>query len=94
MKILTANTKNQNNPMKKIFFIIAVMLSSFATYSAQTEKLDKLFQDFERKGRVTSINIKKPMFKLLNTIDVDDAYIGKIKPILKQEIRVSNQRNT
>lgn len=68
--------------MKKIIFIIAIMLSSFATSSAQTEKLDKLFQDFEKKGRVTSINIKKPMFKLLNTIDVNDAYIGKIKPIL------------
>ncbi|WP_228407022.1 DUF4252 domain-containing protein [Chryseobacterium sp. MYb7] len=70
--------------MKKIFFIIAIMLSSFATYSAQTEKLDKLFQDFEKNGRVTSINIKKPMFKLLNTIDVNDAYIGKIKPILNE----------
>ncbi|WP_318846273.1 DUF4252 domain-containing protein [Chryseobacterium sp. JV558] len=70
--------------MKKIFFLIAIMLSSFATYSAQTEKLDKLFQDFEKNGRVTSINIKKPMFKLLNTIDVDDAYIGKIKPILNE----------
>ncbi|PRA97212.1 hypothetical protein CQ046_21750 [Chryseobacterium sp. MYb7] len=81
---MTANTKNQNNPMKKIFFIIAIMLSSFATYSAQTEKLDKLFQDFEKNGRVTSINIKKPMFKLLNTIDVNDAYIGKIKPILNE----------
>ncbi len=84
MKILTANIKNQNSPMKKIFFIIAIMLSSFATSSAQTEKLDKLFQDFEKNGRVTSINIKKPMFKLLNTIDVDDAYIGKIKPILNE----------
>ncbi|PWN59116.1 DUF4252 domain-containing protein [Chryseobacterium viscerum] len=81
---MTANTKNQINPMKKIFFIIAIMLSSFATYSAQTEKLDKLFQDFEKNGRVTSINIKKPMFKLLNTIDVNDAYIGKIKPILNE----------
>lgn len=70
--------------MKKIFFIIALILSSFATYSAQTEKLDKLFQDFEKNGRVTSINIKKPMFKLLNTIDVNDAYIGKIKPILNE----------
>ncbi|THV62729.1 DUF4252 domain-containing protein [Chryseobacterium candidae] len=81
---MTANTKNQINLMKKIFFIIAIMLSSFATYSAQTEKLDKLFQDFEKNGRVTSINIKKPMFKLLNTIDVNDAYIGKIKPILNE----------
>ncbi|WP_343660033.1 DUF4252 domain-containing protein [Chryseobacterium sp.] len=70
--------------MKKIFFIIAIMLSSFATYSAQTDKLDKLFQDFEKNGGVTSINIKKPMFKLLNTIDVNDAYVGKIKPILNE----------
>ncbi|WP_228455400.1 DUF4252 domain-containing protein [Chryseobacterium sp. Tr-659] len=70
--------------MKKIFFIIAIMLSSFATYSAQTEKLDKLFQEFEKNGGVTSINIKKPMFKLLNTIDVNDAYVGKIKPILNE----------
>ncbi|WP_238594303.1 DUF4252 domain-containing protein [Chryseobacterium indologenes] len=70
--------------MKKIFFIIAIMLSSFATSSAQTDKLNKLFQDFEKNGGVTSINIKKPMFKLLNTIDVNDAYVGKIKPILNE----------
>lgn len=60
------------------------MLSSFATSSAQTDKLNKLFQDFEKNGGVTSINIKKPMFKLLNTIDVNDAYVGKIKPILNE----------
>ncbi|SIS86769.1 protein of unknown function [Chryseobacterium ureilyticum] len=70
--------------MKKIFFIIAMILTSFATYSAQTDKLNKLFQDFEKNGGVTSINIKKPMFKLLNTIDVNDAYVGKIKPILNE----------
>ncbi|AYZ15120.1 DUF4252 domain-containing protein [Chryseobacterium arthrosphaerae] len=81
---MTANTKNQINPMKKIFFIIAIILSGFVTSSAQTDKLNKLFQDFEKNGGVTSINIKKPMFKLLNTIDVNDAYVGKIKPILNE----------
>lgn len=70
--------------MKKIFYIIAFILSSFATMSAQTDKLNKLFQDFEKNGGVTSINIKKPMFKLLNTIDVNDAYVEKIKPILNE----------
>ncbi|HCN51608.1 MAG TPA: hypothetical protein DIT10_21410 [Chryseobacterium sp.] len=70
--------------MKKIFFIIAIILNSLVTYSAQTDKLNKLFQDFEKNGGVTSINIKKPMFKLLNTIDVNDAYVGKIKPILNE----------
>ena len=70
--------------MKKIFFIIAIILSGFATSHAQTDKLNKLFQDFEKNGGVTSINIRKPMFKLLNTIDVNDAYVGKIKPILNE----------
>ncbi|MGH1519604.1 DUF4252 domain-containing protein [Chryseobacterium sp. JK1] len=70
--------------MKKIFFIIAIILNSLVTYSAQTDKLNQLFQDFEKNGGVTSINIKKPMFKLLNTIDVNDAYVGKIKPILNE----------
>jgi len=70
--------------MKKIFFIIITILAGFVTYSAQTEKLNRLFQDFEKNGGVTSINIKKPMFKLLNTIDIDDEYIKKIKPVLNQ----------
>lgn len=70
--------------MKHIFLLIMIFLGSFMTCSAQTEKLDQLFKDFEKNGGVTSIDIKKPMFKLLNNIDVDDEYLGTIKPILRQ----------
>ncbi|MCW3160353.1 DUF4252 domain-containing protein [Chryseobacterium oryctis] len=70
--------------MKNIFCILILVLNSFVPFSAQTEKLNQLFQDFEKNGGVTSINIKKPMFKLLNNIDVNDDYINKIKPILGQ----------
>ncbi len=69
--------------MKKIFFILTIFLTSFANYSAQTEKLDQFFQSFENKGGVTSIDIKKPMFDLLDRIDISDEYIGKIKPIMR-----------
>ncbi|MFL9834841.1 DUF4252 domain-containing protein [Chryseobacterium terrae] len=69
--------------MKKIFFILTVFLTSFANISAQTEKLDKFFQSFENKGGVTSIDIKKPMFDLLDRIEISDEYIGKIKPIMR-----------
>lgn len=70
--------------MKKIFSILIIILTGLVTLSAQTEKLNQLFQDFEKNGGVTSINIKKPMFKLLNTLDVDNEYLAKIRPILSQ----------
>lgn len=70
--------------MKNIFSILLIIISGLVTFSGQTDKLNQLFQDFEKKGGVTSINIKKPMFKLLNTIDVDDEYLKKLKPILNE----------
>ncbi|KPE49572.1 DUF4252 domain-containing protein [Chryseobacterium indologenes] len=70
--------------MKKIVYILTIILSSLVTFPAQTEQLNQLFQNFEKSGGVTSINIKKPMFKLLNTLDINDEYVGKIKPILNE----------
>lgn len=69
--------------MKKIFFILTLFITAFGNYSAQTEKLDKFFDSFENKNGVTSINIKKPMFDLLDRIDISNDYIGKIKPIMR-----------
>lgn len=69
--------------MKKIFLILTIFITTVANYSAQTEKLDQFFQSFENKGGVTSIDIKKPMFDLLDRIDISDEYIGKIKPIMR-----------
>ncbi|WP_312078828.1 DUF4252 domain-containing protein [Chryseobacterium sp.] len=69
--------------MKNIFILIMIFAGSFMTCTAQTEKLDKFFQSFENKSGVTSIDIKKPMFDLLDRIEISDEYIGKIKPIMR-----------
>ncbi|WP_407401891.1 DUF4252 domain-containing protein [Chryseobacterium sp.] len=70
--------------MKYILFLLTIFSTSFVLCSAQTEKLDEFFRNFEKSGKVTSIDIKKPMFSLLKSIDIDDDYIKNIKPILSQ----------
>lgn len=70
--------------MKNIFSILIIIISGLVTFSGQTEKLDQLFQELEKSGGGTSIDIKKPMFKLLNNIDIDDEYMKKIKPVLNE----------
>lgn len=70
--------------MKYILFLITIFSTSFVLCSAQTEKLDQLFQDLEKSGDVTSINIKKPMFRLLKSLDINDDYLGKIRPLMSQ----------
>ncbi len=79
-KVLLTNTETK---MKNIFFSILLFLGCFNIGSAQNEKLDKLFQQFENKNGITSISIKKPMFKILSNLELDDDYLKKIKPILK-----------
>ncbi|KQT19274.1 hypothetical protein ASG31_18010 [Chryseobacterium sp. Leaf404] len=68
--------------MKNIVLFILLFLGSFTTCTAQNEKIDQLFNDMQKNG-VTSIEIKKPMFALLNSIDISDDYLGKIKPIMR-----------
>lgn len=60
-----------------------MLAGSFVTCTAQTEKLDKFFRSFENKSGVTSIDIRKPMFDLLSRIDINDEYLGKIKPVMR-----------
>ncbi|WP_262150833.1 DUF4252 domain-containing protein [Chryseobacterium foetidum] len=68
--------------MKNIVLLIILFLGSFTTCTAQNEKIDQLFNDMQKKG-VTSIEIKKPMFALLNSIDISDDYLGRIKPVIR-----------
>lgn len=70
--------------MNKILTAFFILLTSLGGVNAQNEKLDKLFQEFEKSGGVTSINIKKPMFNLLRSLNLNDEYLGKIKPIMSQ----------
>ena len=76
-------TKNNQLKMKNIFLLILFFVGGFTTCTAQSEKLDQLFKDFEKKGSVTSIEIKKPMFDILEQVDINDEYLGKIKPIMQ-----------
>lgn len=75
-------TKNNQLKMKNIFLLILFFVGSFTTCTAQSEKIDKFFNDLQKQG-VTSIEIKKPMFNLLNSIDINDSYLNTLKPIMQ-----------
>ena len=68
--------------MKNIFLLILFFVGGFTTCTAQSEKIDKFFNDLQKQG-VTSIEIKKPMFNLLNSIDINDSYLNTLKPIMQ-----------
>lgn len=67
--------------MKNIFFIFALFFS-FLNVNAQKEKLDQLFEKYQETDGVTSIKIGKPMFSMLNKLNIDDAEMDQIKPLL------------
>ena len=51
---------------------------------AQTEKLRRYYFENIKKQNVTSIKIAKPMFRLLNNINIDDSDMDKIKPFISK----------
>lgn len=68
--------------MKKIFIILALTFSWFTNVSAQREKLYSLFDKYQETEGVTSIKIAKPMFSMLSKLDIKDAELDNIKPML------------
>lgn len=68
--------------MKKIFIILALTFSWFTNVSAQREKLYSLFDKYQETEGVTSIKIAKPMFSMLSKLDIKDAELDNIKPVL------------
>ncbi|REC54274.1 DUF4252 domain-containing protein [Chryseobacterium piscium] len=67
--------------MKKIFIICTLMLSHFLVYG-QKNKLDQLFDKYQEVEGVTSIKIAKPMFGMLSNLNIADAELDQIKPLL------------
>jgi hypothetical protein len=67
--------------MKKISILFVLFLLSTNIFG-QSEKLNELFDHYQDTEGVTSIKIAKPMFKLLNSLKIDDAELGKIQPLL------------
>ncbi|UFK98654.1 DUF4252 domain-containing protein [Kaistella faecalis] len=70
--------------MKKTIFIFALLFSFFTTVNAQKDKLDQLFEKYQETDGVTSIKIAKPMFNMLNKLNINDSELDQIKPLLSK----------
>ncbi len=70
--------------MKKLLLIFALLFSYFAQMNAQKDKLDQLFEKYQEADGVTSIKIAKPMFNMLNKLNIADAELAQIKPLLSK----------
>jgi len=69
--------------MKKVIIIFALAFSHFFNAYGQ-DKLDQLFEKYQEVEGVTSIKIAKPMFGMLNNLDLGDAELDQIKPLLSK----------
>lgn len=70
--------------MKKLLLIFALVFSHFFHVNAQKDKLDQLFEKYQETEGVTSIKIAKPMFSMLNKLNIDDSELDQIKPLLSK----------
>ena len=70
--------------MKKLLLIFALFFSHFFQINAQKDNLNKLFEKYQEAEGVTSIKISKPMFSMLNKLNIDDEELGQIKPLLNK----------
>src|SRR5690606_21990972 len=70
--------------MKKLLLILALTFSYFFQINAQKDKLDQLFEKYQEADGVTSIKIAKPMFNMLNKLNIADDELSQIKPLLSK----------
>lgn len=70
--------------MKKLLLIFALFFTHFFQINAQKDNLNKLFEKYQEAEGVTSIKISKPMFSMLNKLNIDDEELGQIKPLLNK----------
>ncbi|MGN6268005.1 MAG: DUF4252 domain-containing protein [Ginsengibacter sp.] len=66
--------------MKKLLIIIAVFFSSAAF--AQLNDVHKIFDKYQDVEGITSVRVGKPMFSLLNKLNIEDEDLQKLKPLL------------
>ncbi|TDS12506.1 DUF4252 domain-containing protein [Sphingobacterium paludis] len=63
--------------------ILSMLLLLCATWThAQVSKLDKIFDKYQEAKGVTSIKIGKPMFNMINKLNIGEEEMGQIKPLL------------
>lgn len=70
--------------MQKLILITALLFSYFFQLNAQKDKLDFLFEKYQEAEGVTSIKISKPMFSMLNKLNIADDELSQIKPLLSK----------
>ena len=63
-------------------FLLTISLFVATVAHAQIAKLDQIFEQYKEQKGVTSIKIGKPMFKMLNKMNIGDADIETVKPLL------------
>ncbi|NQD69654.1 DUF4252 domain-containing protein [Sphingobacterium shayense] len=68
--------------MKTLMLIISLFAATMA--QAQVSKLDQIFEQYKEQKGVTSIKIGKPMFKMLNKMNIGDADIEAVRPLLSK----------
>lgn len=70
--------------MQKLLIIFALLFSHFFQINAQKDNLDQLFEKYQETEGVTSIKIAKPMFNMLNKLNIADDELAQIKPLLSK----------
>src|SRR5690606_9001243 len=65
----------------KVVFSLLMLLAATWTH-AQVSKLDKIFDTYQEAKGVTSIKIGKPMFNMINKLNIGDSEMEQIKPLL------------
>ncbi len=68
---------------RKLIMILVLGFLSTGVFG-QTEKLDRIFEKYQETEGVTSIKIAKPMFRLLNSMKIDNADLQTIQPIISK----------
>lgn len=66
--------------MKKLLIVIAIFFTT--TAFAQLNDVHKIFEKYQEVDGITSIKVGKPMFNLLNKLNIQDEDLQKIKPLL------------
>jgi len=66
--------------MKAILSMLMLLVATIA--NAQVSELDRIFDTYQEAKGVTSIKIGKPMFNMLNKMNLKDSEMGQIQPLL------------
>lgn len=70
--------------MSTKFSVLLLFTFMSTNIFGQTEKLNEIFEKYQDTEGITSIKIAKPMFRLLNSMKIDDADLQKIQPIISK----------